>query len=1566
MGNNVKKIVATLLTLLVVCLAGGIGIWALSRTSETAKPSQIGTEGKEQITTDQTATDEETLRKLLAADGEFSITIAEDIYVSEPIPVNGTKTLIGTKSIIMKLGIEQYQHLLIVQKGASLVLNGATIDGNGAASCVKVEEKAEIICKSGEIVWGCPYGVETYGNVTITDGSIRETMNTALYVHDGGKAYMTGGAITDSSYCAARISSAGYMSISDDAVLADSMNWLVYNMGKCDITGGSLHDAKQIIAYNLGEMNVSYSGTDPEGKLKWYNSGGHAISQGNKGSLKVEKLSLSNIGWHGISTASGDCEVSLKDCVIENVTQAGLYLRGASADLKNIELIECGTAGVYVGSGTKVDIKDLAVTNPGGRGIWNFGGTVTASNVKITSAGEFGVTSTEWEGVKGSVTIDNLTVDGTKKDSALNANSSTINLTNSKIMNAGVHGAFAKNKGIINLRNVEIINAKQYGVVQDGVGCNITLDNVKVKGGLRGVVNYHGTVTGKKVVVDSVEQFGVTSSYKDSVVTIDGLEINDCKGYAAVNAGSSTTTVKNVVINRPTQRGLAADDGATLIMDNVTVNTPGNVGILNIGATVKGTKVTINSAGIHGIYSEESKGIKGLVDITNLKINDPAKNGMSSTTSVIKITDGEIKNVGNIGAYAVDGGKVWLKNVDITNSKGFNIVADGQKSTIGNSYVNLDNVNIKGGPRGIVSYKGTVDGKGVVINSVDEFAVTSSYAESVVTLDGLEINDCKGYAAVNASSSTTTVKNAVINKPAQRGLAADAKATLTVDNVTVNAPGNVGILNIGATVKGTKVTINSAGIHGIYSEEANGIEGLVDITTLKINDPAKNGMSSTKSVIKVTGGEIKNVGNMAAYAVDGGKVWLKDVDITNSKGFNIVADGQKSTIGNSYINLENINIKGGPRGIVSYKGTVEGKGVVINSVDEFAVTSSYAESVVTLDGLEINDCKGYAAVNASSSTTTVKNAVINKPAQRGLAADAGATLIVDNVTVNESGNVGILNIGATVKGTKMTINSAGIHGIYSEEANGTKGLVDITTLKINNPASNALSSIRTVIKVTDGKIKNAGNMAAYAADGGEVQLKDVNITNSKGFNIVADGQKSTIGNSYINLDNVNITGGSRGIVSYKGTVDGKDVVINSTEQFAITSSYAESIITITGLEINDCKSTAVNVGGSTTTLTDVKIHKPVVNGVSVNDGGKLTLTNAVITEPGLFGAEVKNSTLTMTDATIASPVGAAIQNQGGNITGTNVMINSAGTYGVYSEKSGNKDGLVEIGNLTVNGTGNHGLYSKTSVIKATGGKIQNVGASSTGKVAVFAEYGGKIYLSGTEKEALAITGTKYWNVLAQQTGNSYVNLNNVSITGGERGIVAYNQAKIEGTNVVINNTSNFSMTSSHAGTEIKIVGLKINDCKFATAAVNVGTATNILENVEIVNPAGNGFNVNDKGILTLKNATITNPAIGINNSGSTVTGTDVTITGSKSYAIYSNKGNDNITDLEVKNSKRHAVSVDGSKTVLTNVLIDTTEWQGIGIYNGGTLSLTNAQIINTNYGTVKKDNGTYILDGVTQ
>ncbi len=1564
MRNKVKKIGALFTALLVICLAGA----ACNKTAEPEKPSDSGKEnpGAEQITTDQTASDKDTLRKLLAADGKFAITIAEDIYVDEPIQVNGTKTLIGTKSIIMELNVEQYQHLLIVQKGASLVLDGATIDGNGAASCVKVEKEAELICKSGEIVWGCPYGIETYGDVTITDGSIRETMNTALYVRDGGKAYMTGGAIVDSSYCAARISSAGYMSISDDAVLANSLNWLVYNMGTCDITGGSLHDAKEIIAYNFGDMNITYSGTDPEGRLEWYNAGGHGISQGKKGTLNVKGLSLNNIGWHGISTAEGDCEVNLENCVIKNVVQAGLYLRGASVELKDLEMVKCGTAGVYVGSGTEVGIKDLSIIEPGGRGIWNFGGTVTASNVVIKSAGEFGVTSTEWEGVKGSVTIDNLLVDGTEKDSALNANGSTINVTDSKILNAGIHGAFAKNKGSINLKNVEIVNAKQYAVVEDGVGCNISLDHVKVTGGLRGVVNYHGTVTGKNVVVNSVEQFAVTSSYKESVVTLDGLEINDCKGYAAVNAGSSTTTIKNAVINRPTERGLAADDGATLTVEHVTIQEPGNVGILNIGATVKGSDVTINKTGIHGIYSEEANGMEGLVDITNLKMNGTAKNGLHSTKSVIKVTGGEIHEAGNIAAYAVDGGKVWLKDVDIADSKGFNITVDGQQSTVGNSYINLENVTIEGGQRGIVSYKGTVEGKDVVINSTEQFAVTSSYKESVIALDGLEINDCRGYAAVNAGSSTTTIKNAVINRPEERGLAADSGATLTLDHVTIQEPGNVGILNIGATVKGSNVTINETGIHGIYSEEANGMEGLVDITDLKMNGTEKNGLHSTKSVIKVTGGEIHEAGNIAAYAVDGGKVWLKDVNIADTKGFNVTADGQQSVIGNSYINLENVNITGGQRGIVGYKGTVEGKGVVINSTEQFAVTSSFAESVITLDGLEINDCKGYAAVNAGASTTTIKNAVISRPVERGLAADAGATLTVEHVTIQEPGNVGILNLGATVKGTDVTINATGIHGIYSEEANGTEGLVDIADLKMNGTAGNGLHSTKSVIKVTGGEIQNAGNIAAYAVDGGKVWLKDVSIADTKGFNVTADGQKSTVGNSYINLENVNIAGGQRGVVSYKGTVEGKDVVINATQQFAITSSFAESLIEIVGLEINDCKSTAVNVGGSTTILTDVTIHKPVVNGVSVNDGGRLTLTNAKITEPGLFGAEIKSSTLTMTGVTITSPVGAGIQNQGGTVTGTNTTINSAGTYGIWSEKAGAKEGIVEISDLTVNGTGNHGLYSKSSVIRATGGTIQNAGANSTGKVAVFAEYGGKVYLSGTEEEALTITGTKYWSVLAQQGADSYVNLNNVTITGGERGIVAYNQAKIEGTNVEINDTSNFSVTSSHAGTEVKIIGLKINNCKFGAAAVNVGTSTNIFEDVEIVNPAGNGFNVNDKGILTLTNAAITNPVIGINNIGSTVTGTGVTITDSKNYAVYSKNGQDNVTNLEVKNSKKHGVNVDGSMTILKDVLIDTTEWQGIGIYGGGTLDLTNARIINTNYGTVKKENGTYILDGVKQ
>ena len=114
--------------------------------------------------------------------------------MQEELLVNGTKRLCGDKSIVMDISNEgSGQSVCAVSDGADLILDGATIDGNGVVNGIGVKVGGKLQCVSGNVVYGYPYGIVTSGRVDIEDVTVDRTMHTAIYAEYGGEVYITGG-----------------------------------------------------------------------------------------------------------------------------------------------------------------------------------------------------------------------------------------------------------------------------------------------------------------------------------------------------------------------------------------------------------------------------------------------------------------------------------------------------------------------------------------------------------------------------------------------------------------------------------------------------------------------------------------------------------------------------------------------------------------------------------------------------------------------------------------------------------------------------------------------------------------------------------------------------------------------------------------------------------------------------------------------------------------------------------------------------------------------------------------------------------------------------------------------------------------------------------------------------------------------------------------------------------------------------------------------------------------------------------------------------------------------------
>ena len=1495
---------------LLVCLAMGLsGCVTTGPQNEQTEPSQGVNDPDngpgEVINSDQTASDKETLIRLLAAQGEFTITLEEDIKLDAPASVYGSKTLAGDKSIIMELWVPQYQHMLVVKKGASLTLDGATIDGNAAASCVKVEAGAKMELRSGEIIWGCPYGIEANGDVEITGGAIREAVNTGLYLRSGANGVMDGGKIIDGSYTGVKIEKAATMRISDDAVLVNNKFTLVWNNGKCDITGGEMHDGGTYLAYNFGDMTVKYTGSDANGKLEWYNAGAHLISQGKTGSLSLEGVHLKNSGWHGISSAIGSANIQLKDVVIDDVVQAALYLRCGAA-VENVEVNNCGTAGVYVGNGSTVDIKNLSVNGSGGRGIWNFGGNVTASDVTITNVGDFGITSTYWEGQSGFLTVSNLTIDGVERDHAISANNSPITVIGGTVKNvqgSNKCGAYAISGGALTLKNVTFSDVVYASVYVQGANSSASLENITITGGKRGVACYDtGKLTGKHVVINETEEYSVACSNVGSVVELDHVQINNCKfsTRGAVNVGSSTVKLSNAKIVKPAGNGIDINENGYLTLNNATITEAGICGLNVIGGNVVGENVTIQSPVRYGIYAQKEKNVVGSTKINGLTIETTGDMGVSANGTVMEIVGGSIKNAGQgtenkCAGYVINGGKLTMKDMEITDAAYVAVYCEND-----GSYCYVEDVEITGGQRGIACYDGTVEGKNIVINDTASYAIASSRVGSKVELTGLEINNCQHSAgAVNVGGSNVTLTDVTILKPVGNGIDINENGVLTLTNATITEPGGCGLNIIGGNVTGDNVTITSAGNYGIYAQKEKDVVGKTQITGLTIDTTANMAISANGSDVEVTGAVIENAGKgttnkCAAYVIGGGKLTLKDARITDAAYAGVYVENS-----GSYGYVEDVTVTGGQRGIVCYDGTVEGKAVTITGTTSFSITSSRAASKITLTDVTVTDCanSGGGAINVGGSVTELTDLILDGAAGHGINVDGGGKLTLKGAQIKNVTKWNGINVnGGTVTATDVTISNVKYNGI---ELLGSS-TVTVDGLTVTGAGHNGVLVTGGTFETKNVNISGSIWHGIHVAAAGELKISEATFADNTLNPIFVEGGKAT-------GENITIDSKVHGMAFSGGTVDLKGVTINTAGGHGV-NIYNSANVTLSELTIKKATTHGINLEtGSKLTLNGAQISNiTTYNGIYVN-GGTLAGSNVTITNPKYNGIEVLN---------------------GGSATVDGLTVTGAPRNGVLITK-----GLFDGKSVKVSGSGYHGIQvSAEGELKIDGAELTNCSMNG-------------LFVQGGKVTGGNITTDTTYHGVAFDGGN--VTLEGVTVKNTAHvGVNGYNScvAALKGVNI---SGAADQAVKIHASANVTIDGLTIDGCKSGNAAVYVQGAIADISNATVGNISGHGFDAESGAALKINGVTVNSPKLnGIYVAGGDVSGSDVTINGPSYHGLAMSGGKANIEKLTVNDAGSNGIKIyDKAEAELTDLTVKNTKAEH-GVYGlaGTTLKLNGATI----------------------
>lgn len=1565
MENNNEKVRSkskiTVVVLTVLLLLG-----AIACVSVLLKPKENEVvKGPEEITvngTEGTASDETTLRELLLKESELVIRVTEDILVDKPISVKGTKKLIGTGSISMELYVAPYQNLLVVEPGANLTLDGVTVDGNGSATCVKVEKGAKLTCQSGELTYGSPTIVETYGDVSIKGGSITNAIGTGLYIHNGANVHMVDGTIRGCADTGIEVADSGYLSISENATLQDNMGQFIYNRGTCDITGGVLRHAQDDMIYTSGIVNVKYQGEAGK-RLEWQDIKGCAVVVGNGGEFNADGLNIRDIAKCALTTSAGKSVVNVKNSLFENATWDTIYVR-TEVNLTNVEIKGSGKSGIMLIETGKANLDSVTISNTVKDGIQNAGGVVTGKNIVVNAAGRIGVNTYKANEVAGSSTLTNVTVNGTEKSNGLHVETSLLTASNVKIKNVGGEGARAQKAGTLNLTDVEIQDSKSHNIASYDAGSKVILKNVKTVGGTRGVAGFGGNVEATNVTIEGTKEFGVTGS-KASVVNITGLTVRN-SGRTGVNANAATINVNNATIENPkATAGVNADNGGKITLKNADVkftaeSTVKVDGVKAIGAgTVILEKVNITNAPWNGIYIQ---GAEAKLTATNVVVD----------------------KVGSDGVRADQGGKLQLTHVDIKNSADRSLFVQHA-----NSKATVDTVKITGGKRGVQIWSGgTVEGKAVTVTSPETYGITCGDAGSGFNITGLTITGAgttamNVYGSASATATDGTISNpgshgayvseggalnlnrvsiqnpkecnlfvrdenskaqvlAVTMKGGARGVQIWSKGTVAGSDVTITSPETYGITcgdeGSGFDIAGLTITDAGTTAMNVYGSAAGtitkgtitkpganagfvGSEGQLTLNHVTVSETGQTAFVNNNGTLNVKGGSLAQAGEHGVHTYKGGQTSLADWEVQNSANHNIRVDDANS----KYV-LSNVKATGGKRGIQIYSGgTVEGSDVTVISPETYGITCGDEGSGFNITGLTVTSC-GTIAMNVyDSASGSVTNGTITNPGTRGGYVGNKGQLTLNHVAISESVQTALMN------------------------SNGT-------------------------LNVTGGSVVGAGEDGVQTSGGGQTTLTDWEVQDSKNCNIRVDNANS----KYV-LKNVKATGGKRGIQIWSGgTVEGNTVTVTSPTEYGITCGDKGSGFNIAGLTVADCGNTALNVYSSAVaTVTNGTITNPSRHGANVNGGASLNLSDVEVTfAEGRTGEingvhVVSPATVTLEKVNIANAVqhGIYVEGASANVSATDTTVVKAGVDGVLVSKGGQ----ISLTRTNIQNSKERSLF------------VQN--ANSKAKVDTVTLEGGKrgvqIYSGGAvEGNGVTVTSPTQYGITCGDNGSGF-NITGLTVTNcGTTALNVYDSAVATVTSGTITNPGN---NGAYVGNK---ASLTLNDVGVTFAASKTGNydgvyakaSTANLQNVTVTGAPRHGVQLDGAGTKATLTGTlhIVSPKKrGLVNLGGTVDGSDgiVRVETPAEFGVATNVsgatgGKTTIKELYVTGAKGFSsMTVNGAGTVVTinGGKISGSVGHGVNA-SAGTLNLNNIEITGSGSGKVDvlAQNGSTInLKGVT-
>lgn len=731
--------------------------------------------------------------------------------------------------------------------------------------------------------------------------------------------------------------------------------------------------------------------------------------------------------------------------------------------------------------------------------------------------------------------------------------------------------------------------------------------------------------------------------------------------------------------------------------------------------------------------------------------------------------------------------------------------------------------------------------------------------------------------------------------------------------------------------------VSGAVFHNVYVAA-----GTMTMTGGSNTEAAKDGIRVAQgAAAEVTGGEISlcnhglcNDGTLNAGAVmlsqcgimnyDTGAMDLKGTTVDTSEVYCLANNG-------GIVNAEDFTAKRCDTcAIYNFSGEMHFTNLTVTGSRDGNIAN--AGGNMTIDGATLDVCRD-KSVTVGNGKAVLKNVTINGTtgdkygvyayggelelsdssikdvSSTAVKVDAGSTVTLTNVTIQDIAQNGFQAVGGRIVATNVSMENLGSHGIYNQA-----GEVEANGLTIKGVKKNAVQQKAGTTTITGLTAENMGNHGGYV-ESGTLTIEDGSIKTMKG-----NGFYIVKGDNKLVLKNVNISDITQQGVNNSSVVELTNVTITGAGKNGIYNKVGASAV-ISGLNVSDVAEHGVN-NKAQMTASGVSIRNTGKGSNGIQNNGTLTLNGAAVANSknhGLYNA----GQLTASNVSIEVTSQNGLYNDGGTATVTGLTVTNAGDQGV------NNNATITLSDVKINGTAQNGVYNSKGTAKIDKLTVSGTTGHGVSNAATMTLTGAAITGTGSGKNGVQNTGT--------------LTVGGITISDSKNHGI-YNSAALSGSGVSISGAADNGLYND-GGTVNALSGLTVSNV--GGQGVNNNSAL-VITDVTISGTGKNGI-YNNGGTATVTELKVSNVGEhGVsNNTGSTMTLTTATLDGSGVGSnCVQNKGDLTVSGVTAQNAKNHGVYNDSKFTATGELVI--TNAAVTGMYNyGGDVDLATVRITTT-------------------